>query len=310
MRPIAILTSGFGAVTTTFLSGLELIRRGRAKAIGSVSQFDQVQKMGINVNNFVFGGWDIVPDDAFQVACKAKVLSSDHLALTKKFLKTIKPMKGVFDSRFLKSLPASHIKKEKSKWVLAQKVRADIRAFLSKHRCERGVFINCTSTEAFPSKRVSFKTLNSFEKALRKNHAAISPSCIYVYAALMEGLPVANATPNPMGEEGWLQELSAKMKCPIAGSDLKTGQTLIKTILAPGLQRRRLGVRGWYSTNILGNRDGYVLNDPANFKSKRISKKNILKNILSANKYPELYGNLDHQINIQYYPPQKNKKKK
>jgi myo-inositol-1-phosphate synthase len=315
---LGILLPGMGAVATTFMAGVEAIRRGMSKPIGSLTQMGTI-RLGKRtdsrtplINEFVplakltdivFGGWDLFPDDAFQAASKAGVLSKEHLNELKDFLSTIKPMTAVFDQTYVKKLTATHAKTGKNKRDLADQVIDDIKTFKKQNNCERLVMIWCGSTEVYRSGSAVHASLAAFEKGLEDSDSEISPSQIYAYAALKSGVPFGNGAPNLTVDTPALQELAKKNGVPIGGKDFKTGQTLMKTILAPGFKARLLGVEGWYSTNILGNRDGEVLDDPESFKSKEVSKLGVLEHILQPHLYPDLYGNMCHVVRINYYPP-------
>jgi myo-inositol-1-phosphate synthase len=315
---LAILTPGMGAVATTFYAGVEAVKRGIAKPIGSYTQMGQV-RLGkrtenrykkvnelvplAGLNDIVFGGWDIFPQNAYEAAKHAQVLEKDLVETLKEPLSKIKPMSAVFDHEFIKRIDGPNVKKGKNKMDLAEQLRADIRNFIKDNGCDRAVMVWCASTEVYTPPTEVHATLKSFEEGLRNNDPAIAPSQIYTYAALKERVPYANGSPNVSVEMPCLQELSLEMATPICGSDFKTGQTLLKTVVAPGLRNRQLGVAGWYSTNILGNRDGEVLDDPGSFKSKEVSKSGVLTDIFSAERYPDLYSNISHVVRINYYPP-------
>jgi myo-inositol-1-phosphate synthase len=306
---LGILTPGMGAVATTFMAGVEAIRKGISKPIGSMTQMGTI-RLGKRtdartplINEFVplskledivFGGWDLFPDDAYQAASKAGVLSKEHLGQLKDFLSTIKPMKAVWEQAYVKKLTATHFKTGKNKADLAAQVMDDIKEFKKKNNCDRLVMVWCGSTEVFRNLAPCHATLASFEKALTESDPEISPSQIYAYAALKLGVPYANGAPNLTVDTPALMELAKQNNVPIGGKDFKTGQTLMKTILAPGFKARLLGVEGWYSTNILGNRDGEVLDDPESFKSKEVSKLGSLEHILQPHLYPDLYGDMCH----------------
>jgi myo-inositol-1-phosphate synthase len=307
-----------GSVATTLYAGVEAIKRGLAKPIGSYTQlgelktteasdspFKKVKDMVplATLDQIVFGGWDIFPENAYESAQHAKVLDKEHLEAVKDSLQKIKPMKAVFDREWVRRLEGHHVKTGSTKMELAQQLRNDIKAFMKENGCDRAVMVWCASTEVYREPGAVHQSIRSFEEGLRQNHVDISPSQIYAYAALKENVPYANGSPNISVEVPALQELAIEMRTPICGSDFKTGQTLLKTIIAPGLRNRQLGVAGWYSTNILGNRDGEVLDDPGSFKSKEVSKSGVLGEILSAEKYPDLYKDLHHIIRINYYRP-------
>ena len=315
---LAVLTPGMGAVATTFFAGVEAVKRGLAQPIGSYTQMGQV-RLGkrdenrskkvmdlvplASLDQLVFGGWDLFPENAYESAKHAKVLEKDLLEALKEPLSQIKPMPAVFDRDFVKRLDGPNVKHGKNKYELAQQLRADIRNFMKDNGCDRAVMVWCASTEVYTPPTEVHASIRSFEQGMKDNDSNISPSQIYAYAALMERVPYANGSPNISVEMPCMQELALEMGTPICGSDFKTGQTLIKTVLAPGLRNRLLGVSGWYSTNILGNRDGEVLDDPGSFKSKEVSKTGVLTDIFSAEKYPELYNDISHVVRINYYPP-------
>ena len=302
-----MLLVGLGAVSTTTIAGVMAIRRGLASPIGSLTQMGTI-RLGkrtegrapkinefvplASLNDIVFGGWDIFEEDCYAAARTAGVLEPAQLEQVRPELEAIKPMPAVFDQRYVKRLDGPNVKKGKNKRDLAEQLIADIRAFKAKHGCDRMVMIWCGSTEVYMKETAVHATIDSFEKGLEQSDDAIPSSMVYAYAALREGLPFANAAPNLTADIPAMLQLAAKMKSPIAGNDMKTGQTLIKTIIAPGLKARLLGVKGWYSTNILGNRDGEVLDDPESFKTKEESKKSALDYIFQPHLYPELYGDL------------------
>ena len=315
---LGILLVGLGAVSTTTIAGVLAIRKGIAKPIGSLTQMGTI-RLGkrtegrspkINevvplshLDDLVFGGWDIFDDDCYAAARTAGVIEPSLLDQVRPELEKIRPWPAVFDQRYVKRLDGPNVKKGKNKRDLAEQLIADIRSFKAKHGCDRLVMIWCGSTEIYMKETAAHATIASFEKALEENDEAIPSSMIYAYAALREGLPFANAAPNLTADIPAMLQLAAKMKSPVAGNDMKTGQTLIKTIIAPGLKARLLGVKGWYSTNILGNRDGEVLDDPESFKTKEESKKSALDYIFQPHLYPELYADLCHVVRINYYPP-------
>ncbi len=312
------MVPGMGAVATTFMAGVEAVRRGIAEPIGSLTQMGTV-RLGkrtegrspkikdfvplANLKDIVFTGWDIFEDDAYESAMHAGVLEKDLLKKIKPFLKSIKPRKAVFDHEYVKKLDGTHVKKGKNKRDLAEQLRADIRDFHKKSKADRLVMIWCGSTEIFLKQGAVHESVAAFERGLLKNDDNIAPSMIYAYAALMEGIPFANGAPNLTVDLPVMLELSKKNYAPIAGKDFKTGQTLIKTILAPGFKARMLGLNGWFSTNILGNRDGEVLEDPGSFKTKEESKLSVLEHILQPELYPQLYKDFYHKVRINYYPP-------
>jgi myo-inositol-1-phosphate synthase len=315
---LGVLTPGMGAVATTVMSGVELVRQGHSVPVGSLTQMGtirlgrrteaRVPKISEFVKlaalkDIVFGGWDIYPDSAYDAAAKAGVLDAKDLAKAQKFLKSIKPMKAAFDQDYVKNLSGTNIKKGKNKFDLAEQIRDDIRAFKKKNKLDRLVMVWCGSTEVFMKAQDVHKDLPSFEKAMKANHAAIAPSMLYAYAAIAEEVPYANGAPNLSVDIPALEQFAKDKNVPIVGKDFKTGQTLMKTVLAPAFKARMLGLNGWFSTNILGNRDGEVLDDPGSFKTKEESKLGALEYILQPKVYPELYGNFCHKVRINYYPP-------
>ncbi len=255
------------------------------------------------LDDLVFTGWDIFEDDMYAAARKAGVLDRSLLEQVKPFLSSIKPRKAVFDHNYVKNLDGPNVKKGKNKMELAEQLRDDIRDFKKSSGADRLVMIWCGSTETFIEAGQAHQSVEAFEKAMHANDESIAPSMIYAYAALKEGVPFANGAPNLTVDLPAMQELSKQMEAPICGKDYKTGQTLMKTILAPGFKARMLGLSGWFSTNILGNRDGEVLDDPGSFKTKEESKLSVLEHILQPELYPELYGNIYHKVRINYYPP-------
>src|SRR5262245_2533072 len=307
-----------GAVSTTTVAGVMAIRKGLAKPIGSLTQMGTV-RLGkrtearsptikefvpiSELDDLVFGGWDIFEDDCYEAAKTAGVLEATILDQIKDELKAVKPMPAVFDRHYVKRLDGPNVKKGKNKKDLAEQVIQDIRTFKSANNLARVVMVWCGSTEIFMEESAAHQSLAAFEKALEASDPAIPSSMIYAYAAIKEGIPYANAAPNLSADVPALLELAQQTGSPLAGKDLKTGQTLIKTIIAPGLKSRLLGVEGWYSTNILGNRDGEVLDDPESFKTKEESKKSVLDYILQPDLYPDLYNDLHHVVRINYYPP-------
>jgi myo-inositol-1-phosphate synthase len=315
---LGVLTPGMGAVSTTVMAGVDLVRRGLSVPVGSLTQMGTV-RLGKRTENrtpkikefvplaglddIVFGGWDVFPDDAYQAASKAGVLEAKDLDKAAKFLKTIKPMKAAFDQNYVKNLHGTHIKKGKTKFDLAEQIRDDIREFKKKSKADRLVMVWCGSTEVFLKAEDAHKDMASFEKGMRTNHPAIAPSMLYAYAAISEGVPFANGAPNLTVDIPALEAFAKQKEVPIGGKDFKTGQTLMKTILSPGFKARMLGLNGWFSTNILGNRDGEVLDDPGSFKTKEESKLGALEYILQPKLYPELYGKIHHKVRINYYPP-------
>ena len=315
---LGVMIPGMGAVATTFMAGVEAVRKGIAQPIGSLTQMGTI-RLGkrtegrspkikdfvplANLNDLVFTGWDIFEEDAFEAATHAGVLEKELLEKIKPFLKSIKPQKAVFDRNYVKKLDGRHVKKGRNKMDLAEQLRSDIRDFKKKSRADRLVTIWCGSTEIFLTHNEVHSSVKAFERGLHKNDENIAPSMIYAYASLMEGVPFANGAPNLTVDIPAMLELSRRNRAPIAGKDFKTGQTLLKTILAPGFKARMLGLHGWFSTNILGNRDGEVLDDPGSFKTKEESKLSVLEQILQPELYPQLYGNIHHKVRINYYPP-------
>jgi myo-inositol-1-phosphate synthase len=315
---LGILLPGMGAVATTFIAGVQAIRRGLGKPIGSLTQLGHIRigKRTDNTNypikeyvslakleDIVFGGWDIFPDNAYEAAKRAGVLSNEDLAPLKAELEAIKPMPAVFEQAYVKKLNGPNVKKGTSKMHLAEQLMEDIKSFKETNGCDRLVAVWCGSTEVYRMPSAVHASLAAFEDALRNSHDDVAPSQIYAYACLKMGVPYANGAPNLSLDTPALLELARKQGMPITGKDFKTGQTLMKTILAPGFKARMLGLAGWYSTNILGNRDGEVLDDPESFKSKEVSKLGVIDHILQPELYPDLYGNISHVVRINYYPP-------
>jgi myo-inositol-1-phosphate synthase len=315
---LGVLTVGMGAVATTFMAGVDLVRRKKSQPVGSLTQLGTI-RLGKRTDgrspsiqdfvplekleNIVFGGWDIFPDTAYEAAKNAAVLGPEHLAEVKKFLSKIRPMKAAFDQNYVKKLTGTHVKKARTKYDLAQQIKDDIRKFAKKNRVSRTVVIWCGSTEIFLKPHAVYATPATFEAAMKANHPAIAPSMLYAWAAITSGVPFANGAPNLTVDVPALTELAKQHGVPICGKDFKTGQTLMKTILAPGFKARLLGMNGWFSTNILGNRDGEVLDDPESFKTKEESKLGVLEYILQPKLYPDLYGKIHHKVRINYYPP-------
>ena len=309
---------GLGAVSTTFIAGVMAIRKGIAKPIGSMTQMGTV-RLGkrtesrtplvkdfvplASLDDIVFGGWDIFEDDCYDAALTAGVLEPSLLAQIKPEMEAIKPWPAVFDRQYVKRLDGPNVKKGANKMELAEQVRADIRRFKQDNGLDRLVMIWCGSTEIFMVETAAHQSIEAFEKALLTNDVNVPSSMVYAYAALKEGIPFANGAPNLTVDVPALMALAQQNGCPVAGKDFKTGQTLIKTVIAPGLKARQIGIKGWYSTNILGNRDGEVLDDPESFKTKEESKKSVLDFILQPDLYPELYKDLCHVVRINYYPP-------
>ena len=315
---LGILTPGLGAVASTFIAGVIAARNGLTAPIGSVSQMAHI-RLGsrdedrnplirefvplAGLDDIVFGGWDPISANVLEAARTCGVLEEKDLAPISAELEGIVAMDAVFDQRWVKKLEGTRVKSVTAKWEQAQALIEDIERFRIQNECDRLVMVWCGSTEAYQEASAVHDTVEAFEAGLRANDENISPSQIYVYAALMSDVPFANGAPNLSVDLACMIELAARRGVPIAGKDFKTGQTLMKTMLAPGFKARMLGLRGWYSTNILGNRDGEVLDDPENFKTKEVSKLGVLDAILQPDSYPELYGNIDHVVRINYYPP-------
>jgi myo-inositol-1-phosphate synthase len=315
---LGVLVPGMGAVTTTFIAGVQAIRRGIGQPIGSLTQMGTI-RLGKRTDNrtprikdfvpltelddMVFGGWDIFPENMYEAAVKADVLTPQTLDPIKDDLSAIEPMKAVFDKNYVKRLDGPHVKEAATLMDKAEMLMQDIRDFKEKNNCARLVMIWCGSTEVFHAKSAVHDSLEAFEEGLRNNDPAIAPSQIYAYAALKLGVPFINGAPNLTVDIPALSDYARQNNIPIAGKDFKTGQTFMKTLLAPGLKSRMLGVSGWFSTNILGNRDGDVLHDPGSFKSKEETKLSVLDSIFQPHLYPELYKDLYHMVRINYYPP-------
>jgi myo-inositol-1-phosphate synthase len=315
---LGVLTPGLGAVATTFIAGVESVRRGLSKPIGSLTQMATI-RLGkrtekrsplirefvplANLDDIVFAAWDPIPDDAYTAAKKAGVLEDKDLEPIADFLRGIKPMPAVFENRYVTRINGTNVKQGKTKRDLAEQLRHDIREFKSKHGLDRVVCVWCASTETYIKPGPQHATVEQFEKAMDRNDDAIAPSMLYAWACIMEGVPFANGAPNLAVDTPALIELALDRGVPISGKDFKTGQTWMKTVIAPGLKARMLGLAGWYSTNILGNRDGEVLDDPASFKTKEESKLSVLHTILQPEIYPELYDRFSHVVRINYYPP-------
>ena len=316
---LGVLMPGLGAVSTTFIAGTLAIRKGLSRPIGSLTQMGSLrlgkrtEKREVDIKDFVplanlddlvFGGWDIFEDNCYEAAVKAGVIDVTLLDQVKPELSSIKPMKAVFEKKFVKKLDGTYIKSAKGHRKRIEALRQDIRNFKKENKVDRVVMIWCGSTEVYQEPKDSiYESLESLEKALDSDNPSIAPSILYAYAALKEGVPYANGAPNLSVDFDAMYSLASQEGVPIAGKDFKTGQTLMKTILAPGFKARMIGIDGWFSTNILGNRDGEVLDDPDSFKSKEVSKLGVLEQILEPEKYPELYGDLYHKVRINYYPP-------
>ncbi len=315
---LGVLTPGLGAVATTFMAGVESVRRGLSKPIGSLTQMSTI-RLGKRtegrsplikdlvplaaLEDLVFGAWDPIPDDALTAACKAGVLDAKDLEPLSDFLRSIKPMPAVFDNHYVTRIKGTNVKSGKTKRDLAEQLRQDIREFKSRNQCDRVVMVWCASTEIFIKAGPQHATLEQFERAMERNDESIAPSMLYAYAAIMEGVPFANGAPNLTVDLPAIVQLANDRGVPISGKDFKTGQTWMKTVISPGIKARMLGLAGWYSTNILGNRDGEVLDDPASFKTKEESKLSVLHTILQPELYPDLYKDFSHVVRINYYPP-------
>ncbi|MGH7631241.1 MAG: inositol-3-phosphate synthase, partial [Gemmatimonadales bacterium] len=316
---LGVLCVGLGAVASTFVAGIENVRRGKALPIGSLTQMGTI-RLGKRtegrsplirdfvplapLDGLVFGAWDPIPDDCYTACVRAGVLDRhEHLEPIKDALSAVRPMPAAFDQQYVKRLEGTHVKRGKSKRDLAEQLRTDIREFKAANRCDRLVMVWCASTEVFISPGPAHRTLAAFEKAMEANDPTVAPSMLYAWAALMEGVPFANGAPNLTCDFPAMEQLAKQKGVAIGGKDFKTGQTMLKTVLSPMFKARMLGVSGWYSTNILGNRDGEVLDDPESFKTKEESKLGVLEHILQPQLYPELYGKLYHKVRINYYPP-------
>lgn len=316
---LGVLLPGMsGAVSTTFVAGVEAIKAGIGKPIGSLTQMGTI-RIGkrtdknsplikdfiplTNLEDLVFAGWDIFPDNCYDAAMKSGVLDKSLLDELKDDLEEISPMSAVFSRKYVKNLNGKHIKKGKTKMDLAEQLIDDIKTFKKENGLDRLVMVWCGSTEVFIQASKVHSTIKAFEEGMKKNHPAIAPSMIYAYAAIKCGVPYANGAPNLSADIPALDKLAKQKKVPISGKDFKTGQTLMKTILAPGLKSRMIGLNGWFSTNILGNRDGEVLDDPYSFKTKEESKLSVLEHLFQPDLYPDLYSDYYHKVRINYYPP-------
>ncbi len=315
---LGILTPGMGAVSTTFMAGVIAATKGLGKPFGAISQMGKIRigKRTENLNpdikdfvplasldNLVFGGWDIFSENTYDAAMRAGVLDKNLLYSLKDELSAIKPMKAVFNPKYVKNINGENVKKEATNMDYAKALMVDMENFKQENNCDRLVTVWCASTEIYIKESDVHQTIESFEKGLIENDPDISPSMIYAYASIKSGVPFANGAPNLTIDIPALVNLSIEQNVPIAGKDFKTGQTLMKTILGPGLKTRLLGIDGWFSTNILGNRDGEVLDDADSFKTKEVSKLSVLDSILESDKYPELYKDMYHKVRINYYPP-------
>jgi len=315
---LGVLTPGMGAVSTTFIAGVIAATKGLGKPIGSITQMGKIRlgkrtaNKNPNIKDFVplasleslvFGGWDIYEDNVYTAGLNAGVLDKDLLNEIKDELSAISPMSAVFDSKFVKNIDGPNVKNESTKMDAAKALMGDIESFKEKNNCDRLVMVWCASTEVYIQVSDVHLSIDKFEKALEENHPAIAPSMIYAYAAIKSGVPFANGAPNLTVDIPALIQLAKQLNVPIAGKDFKTGQTLMKTILGPGLKSRLLGIDGWFSTNILGNRDGEVLDNEESFKTKEVSKLSVLDSVLEPEVYPELYKDMYHKVRINYYPP-------
>ncbi len=316
---LGVLTVGLGAVASTLIAGVELVKKGQGLPIGSLTQMGTI-RLGKRTENrtplvkdfvplarledIVWGAWDVYPDDAYVAASRAGVLEGGkHIEAVSEALRDIRPMAAAFERKYARNLEGEHTKGDIGKRAMLNAIREDINTFREEKQVERVVMIWCASTEIFLETGPAHMDLESFEKAIDANDDQISPSMLYAYAAILEGVPFANGAPNLAVDTPVLRQLATEMNVPISGKDFKTGQTLMKTVLAPMLKARQLGLSGWYSTNILGNRDGEVLDAPENFKTKEESKLGVLEDILEPAKNPDLYGNVFHKVSINYYPP-------
>ena len=315
---LGVLMPGMGAVATTFIAGVELVKKGLAEPIGSLAEIgtirlgkrtedrsprikDFVPLQGMD--DLVFGGWDVMLDDAYDAATVAGVLEKEHLNAVREELRRVEPWPGVFDQRYVHRLDGAHVKDYETLRDAVEQVREDIRNFKRDNDLDRMVMISCASTEAYLQPQEAHFSVESFEAALDSSDPSISPAMIYAYAAIMEGVPYANGSPSLAVDIPALTQLADERGVPVAGKDFKTGQTFVKTMVAPGIKARMLGLDGWFSANILGNRDGEVLDDPESLKSKEVSKLAVLEHILQPDLYPELYNDISHVVKINYYPP-------
>jgi len=315
---LGVLLVGLGAVSTTVIAGVEAVRRGLSKPIGSITQMSTI-RLGkrteertplvkdlvplAGLDDLVFGAWDPIPDDAYKSAKVCGVLRPEDIDPIADFMKSIKPMPAVFDKAYVKKLDGPNVKSGANKMELAEQLREDIRNFKKENGCDRVVIVWAASTEIYIEPQEIHQKVETLEKGMQDNDPAIAPSMLYAWAAIKEGVPFANGAPNLTVDIPAMRELAEEHLVPIGGKDFKTGQTLLKTILAPGLKARMLGLSGWFSTNILGNRDGEVLDDPESFKSKEVSKLGVLEYILQPDMYPDLYADMYHKVRINYYPP-------
>ncbi len=312
---LAVLLPGMGAVATTAIAGVAAVRRKIADPVGSLTQLGHLQDGAVDhgpllrdvlplarLDDLVFGGWDPIPDDAYRAAVRANVLRRDHLDPLREDLESIKPMAAVFDKEWVRRLDGPNVKKGSLR-ARAEALVDDIRGFMQRNGCTRGIMVWTASTETYAEVGPAHLTIKAFEAALDANDPTIAPSMVYAWAAMQAGVPFLNGAPNLSADIPALRELAQEKGIVTGGKDFKTGQTLMKTTIAPMLRARLLGLDGWFSTNILGNRDGEVLDDAASFKTKEVSKKSVLDQILSPKEHPELYGQIDHKVTIHYYPP-------
>ena len=322
---LGIMCIGLGAVTTTVIAGVLMSRKGLSQPIGSFA-CQGIMRLGkgrekiykevkdivpiADLNDIVFGAWDIYPENAYEAAIKAAVLKQSDIEPIKNELENIRPIPALFDKNYATNIDGPNIKKGDNRWKLTEQVREDIKQFKAKNNCERVVVIWIASTEKYiPRDNVVHESLQTFEEAMKANDVQrIAPSMCYAYAAMREECPFIMGAPNLCIDIPAMWELANEMKVPIAGKDFKSGQTMMKTVLAPAFFTRQLGVTGWFSTNILGNRDGIVLDNPDNFETKRRSKMSAVENILDSNIYPELYSEIYHKVRINYYPPRGDEK--
>ncbi|MCK4906114.1 MAG: inositol-3-phosphate synthase [Spirochaetes bacterium] len=320
---LVVFIPGMGSITSTFLAGIFNIRKGLSKPFGSLTEMGHI-RLGkrteskhpkikdfvplTSINDLEFAGWDIFDHNMYKAAIDAGVIRSEHIDPVKSELEAIKPMPAVFDSEYVKNISGPNVKKGVNKMDMAQQLIDDMKKVMKEKGSDRAVMVWNASTEAYHAPSAIHESLEAFEKAMKDNDPEIAPSSIYAYAALTLGIPFINGAPNFSVDIKAIQELANKNKVPIAGKDWKTGQTLMKTIIGPGLKTRLLGLNGWFSTNILGNRDGEVLDDPSNFKTKEVSKLSVLDSMLDAEQYPELYGDYYHKVRINYYPPRGDEK--
>jgi len=315
---VGVLLPGMGAVATTFIAGVEAVRRGIAKPIGSLTQMGNI-RLGkrtedkspmikdlvplANLDDLEFAGWDIYNDNCYDAAINAGVLDKTLLDQVKDFLESITPMSAVFDRKYVKKLEGDNVKKGANWFELAEQLKEDIKRVKEERNLDRMVMVWCGSTEIYMEQKPVHESIKAFEEGMKNNDPDISPSMVYAYAAISMGIPYANGAPNLSADIPALNELARETRTPICGKDFKTGQTLMKTIIGPGLKARLIGLNGWFSTNILGNRDGEVLDDPESFKTKEVSKLSVLDAVLQPKLYPELYGDFYHKVRINYYPP-------